>query len=275
MRHLICAILSAAALTAAGCGQNTEYVTPERLDNGLVVILPGIEGESSFNHDIRKGLLEAGVDRALPIHRWGNPIPVAGALLNQMNVIGNRFAARQIAEAIVAYQDEYPGRPVHIVGHSGGGGVAVFAAEALPPGRKIDGLILLSASISSGYDLQDALAHCCNGVVSFRSERDGLLVIGTTLAGNVDGMHGPAAGAIGFDRPRATSRPERCAAYAKLYEVRLTDELIGGADAHTAATRADFVLEHVAPWVQSPRWPAPADDRPATPAGPNSVASSR
>ena len=106
------------------------------------------------------------------------------------------------------YQDNHPGRPVYVVGHSGGGGVAVFTAESLPDGRKIDGLVLLSASISKGYDLHKALANCRRGIINYYSSRDvGLLGVGTTLMGNVDGGHGPSAGLKGFDNAFPGLRP--------------------------------------------------------------------
>jgi hypothetical protein len=87
-----------------------------------------------------------------------------------------------------------------------------------------------------------ALAHCKSGIVNFYSKADvGLLVIGTTLAGNVDGSHGPAAGQKGVQ-----------GTYDRLYQVEVADN---GDTAHLAATRADFVTMNVAPWVQSGQWP--------------------
>ncbi|MFW6132614.1 MAG: alpha/beta fold hydrolase [Planctomycetota bacterium] len=254
----------ALAAASGGCNGGGPYMQEERLQNGLVIILPGIEGESQFNRNIRRGLLSSGIDRAMPIHRWGRPVPGVGMLLNQMDVVGNRIAGAVVAERVMEYQDEYPGRPVHLIGHSGGGGIAVFAAEALKDDHKVDGLVLLSASISSAYDLSKALSRSRSGLVNFYSEADvGLLVIGTILAGNVDGTHGPAAGAIGFDRPRPGDRPEKKRAYSKLHEFPVSDAMLPGADAHTAATGTAFVRRHVAPWVMSTMWPAVSDAAPA------------
>jgi pimeloyl-ACP methyl ester carboxylesterase len=248
--------LATALLAAVGCNGNAQYLTEDRLNNGLVIILPGIEGESGFNQDIRRGLLSARIQRAIPIHSWGRPVPIAGVLLNQMDVIGNRLAAANVAKRIVQYQDAHPGRPVHLIGHSGGGGIAVFAAEALPPDRKVNGLILLHASISSAYDLTKALSRTRNGIVNFYCRDDvGLLVIGTILAGNVDGTHGPAAGAIGFDKPGSGDSGEKRAAYGKLFEVEISSATAGGG-AHSAGTSSGFVLRHVSPWVTSFTWPA-------------------
>jgi len=207
----------------SGCADgNIDFTTPQRMNGGLVIILPGIEGESWMNRDVRRGLDRAGVAGAMPIYHWGRPLPIAGPLINQMDFLGNRLQGTKIAQMIVQYQDNHPGMPVYLVGHSGGGGVAVFAAESMPEGRQVDGLVLLSASISSAYDLTKALAHARNGIVNFYSKADvGLLIVGTMLAGNVDGTHGPAAGAIGFDMPNSSASPDRRKAYERLLRARL------------------------------------------------------
>jgi len=245
-------------LLAAGCnGDNALYTTEERLANGLVVILPGIEGESSLNHDIRRGLDYAGINCALPIYSWGRPVPGLGMLLNQMDFLGNRLAGLRIAKMIEQYQDDHPGAPVYVVGHSGGGGVAVFVAEGLAEGRQVDGLVLLSASIWAGYDATKALGRCRNGIVNFYNASDvGLLGVGTTVMGNVDGMRGPSAGLIGFDAPKDTDPQAKKLAYRKLYQVPITAGMTGGDDPHAAATRPGFVSMHVAPWVSAKTWPA-------------------
>jgi pimeloyl-ACP methyl ester carboxylesterase len=246
------------AMAAVGCADsNKPFMTVDRMNRGLVVVLPGIEGESELNHEIRRGLVSGGLMCAMPIYRWGRPVPLAGPLLNQMDIIGNRISAGGIANMIVDYQKKYPDRPVYIVGHSGGGGIAVFAAEALPKDVMVDGVVLLSGSMSSAYDLTKALGHCRKGVLNIYTRADvGLLIVGTTLAGNVDGIRGPAAGAIGFDRPTSRSSPERILAYQKLFQLELSDAT-GSDDAHGSTTRRSFVSHYVAPWLMATSWPPP------------------
>src|SRR5262245_16474055 len=41
--------------------------TPERLERGLVVVLPGIEGECLINHSIARGLADGGFGGAIEI----------------------------------------------------------------------------------------------------------------------------------------------------------------------------------------------------------------
>ncbi len=247
-----------AALAVAGCNGD-HGIESELQANGLVVILPGIEGAGELSYSIRAGLVNGGVDRAIVVWNWGRPIPLAGMLLNQVDFLGNRLAALGIANRIARYQEDYPGRPVHIVGHSGGGGVAVFVAEGLADksgGSQIDGLILLSASISSRYDLTKALSSCKNGMVNFHNPRDvALLGIVTTLLGNVDGGHGPSAGLNGFRFPGGASSIRKQEAYKALYEREIVTMDGLGESPHFSATHPEFVTERAAPWVLSATWP--------------------
>ena len=232
------------ATVSCGCdeaGQTIDYSSTQRLEKGLVIILPGIEGESPMNHDIRQGLCDCGEVCGLPIYCWGRPLPGVGMLLNQMDVSGNRLEGQKIARMIVTYQDNYPGKTVHVIGHSGGGGVAVFAAEAMPPGRKIDGLVLLSASISADYDLSKALGNCKKGILNVYNTNDtAMLVVGTTLTSTVDGEHGVSAGASGFTQ-----------SFNGLYQTSVDDSF----DPHASTTRSNFIAGNVGPWLNAPAWP--------------------
>jgi hypothetical protein len=248
LRQIVPVVLLACALLLTGCGMNTgtEFMSEVRKENGLVIILPGIEGESGFNHNIRRGLVSAGCFRAMPIYNWGLPIPGIGLIINQSS-LGKKAVGQVIAKEIEQYQDSYPGRPVYVVGHSGGGGIAVFVAEGMSPGRKLDGLVLLAASISNTYNLSKALSHCKNGLVNYYNPDDvGLLGVGTTIVGTVDGGHGVSAGLSGFK----SSHP-------RVFQVKVTSNMTlrYGGGAHDAATRPGFVSRYVAPWVLTSNWP--------------------
>ena len=248
MKHTIILLLASIALVGGCLPSNDQYVTPERLQHGLVVILPGIEGEGRLSYRVRSGLLQSAVPSAIRIYNWGRPLPLIGPLINQMDVIGNRLAGQRIAQMIVVYQDSHPGKPVYIIGHSGGGGVAVFSAESMPDDRQIDGLILLSASISKGYNLTKALGRVRSGIVNFYSDGDvALLGVGTTLFGNVDGVRGPSAGYAGFDRTPA-----------RLYQIPWSQDMaaVGNKGGHADSTHPRFIRAYVADWVLTTSWPA-------------------
>jgi pimeloyl-ACP methyl ester carboxylesterase len=257
IRQLVICLGMLAMVVFCGCENNAAFATPERLDAGLVVILPGIEGESEANQNIRDGLDRAGIDRSLQIWHWGRPIPIIGMFLNQIDFMGNYLAAERLAQRIVKYQDEYPDRPVHIIGHSGGGGIAVFAASALPKDRTISGVVLLSASISSNHDITRALNRCSNGIVNFYNTDDGaLLGLATTLLGNVGGAHGPSAGLMGFNMPKTSASDDKQLAYQKLYQVKINAMVSSGATAHFAATEPHFVASYISSWISGMNWPA-------------------
>lgn len=170
----------------------------ERLDAGLVLVLPGIEGRSFLNMSILQGLLDADVPYAIDIVDWttGNKFL---ALYHLRSWRRNLQIADELAARIVEYQREYPGRPVWIIGHSGGGGMALLTAMALPDGVRVTGLILLAAAISRGFDLQRARQHVELGIWNHYSWMDWFFVgLGTTVFGSIDGCHGPACGMLGW-----------------------------------------------------------------------------
>jgi pimeloyl-ACP methyl ester carboxylesterase len=258
MRRFAPAIIAMYLGLHGGCGRDKGlYVTDERKAEGLVVILPGIEGESALNHDIRDGLLTGGTPGALVIRSWGMPIPGVGALVNQTNVPGNRLSGAGVARMIVEYKTIHPDAPVYIVGHSGGGGIAVFAAEALADmdgNHSVDGIILLSASISGDYDLAKAISHSRRGLVNFFNPDDAaLLGLGTTILGNVDGGRSASAGRVGFRKD-----------FPRLYQVEVGPGVSGG-EAHASTTRVPFVAAFVAPWLRGQAWPAVAAGRNTAP----------
>lgn len=235
----------------AGCSQANRYATEERMRKGIVYILPGIEGESANNRRMRDGLIKGGVPYAVKIHPWGFPVPGIGLVVNQTNTAGNRRAGARLAAKIVAYQEEHPGRPVFLAGHSGGGGVSIFTLEALaelPAARPIEGAFLVSASISADYDLTRALTMVRRGIVNaYNPEDTALLGTGTRIMGNVDGRRGASAGQAGF-----TFRDP------KLFQRRLTGADVGlRGNPHTVLTNVRVVAERSPRWLKVDRWPPP------------------
>jgi len=244
-------ILLAAAAGASGCRPAQPYVTPDRLDRGLLLVLTGIEGRSPINEDICRGLNAGGVNCAIELVDWTMGVPGA-YLVTLWSQARNHRKAEDLASRIVRYQMAHPDRPVTLVGQSGGGAMAVWIAESLPPEKRVDRIILLAAALSSDYRLDLALGNSRLGLVSFYSERDWILA-GTSVAGTMDGELKPSAGRVGFSLPGGPTLP---AAYRKFFQVAWHERMkrTGHTGGHLTSGTHGFVARYVAPLIHAETW---------------------
>jgi pimeloyl-ACP methyl ester carboxylesterase len=159
----------------------------------------------------------------------------------------NVVEADRLVQRILEYRRNYPGRPVHLVGHSGGAAMVVLALERLPAGAFVTSTVLLHVAISPGYDLSHALEHVEKRVWNFRSILDLLFLgIGTCVSGTVDGYHTMAAGVLRFRRP---TEAQRSLYDEKLQDVPFTPSMVAAFNlgGHFGPVNRVFVAEHVAP----------------------------
>jgi len=192
-RLAVCAVAACALL--AGCDERL-VLKADCADRGLVIVLPGIDGGTGYSLAACDALSRSGPDMAVELYDWTVPF---GGLLNQTAIGRNRDVARRLARRIADYQRRHPGRPVYLIGHSGGTAIAVWAAEAAGSDGGIQRLVLLASSLSPTYSLRQALANSREGIVSFYSPHDAaLLGFGTSLIGTMDGQHCESAGKVGF-----------------------------------------------------------------------------
>lgn len=234
-------------LQSAGCSISN-LNTEARQERGLVVVLPGIEGKSLWNVNIARGLDDGGVDCGIEIFEWGTAVPF-GMLINLADEGRNYRVAKVLSERILEYQRRHPGRPVHLVGHSGGAGIAIMAVEELPRDSRINSMVLLAAAVSPQHDLRRALGHVKLGIYNYFSERDiGLLQVGTSVFGTMDRRFGASAGAVGFVRPEFL-RDSDNALYEKLHQIRWrpTMRIHGNAGGHSDWADRRFVRRFLAP----------------------------
>lgn len=244
--------LAGVLVIIAGCRIPERIGCPARRQHGIVLVLPGIEGRSVWNRNIALGLDEGGVASAIEIHDWTTGVP-GNFVYNLANLERNRRAARDLARRIFEYVRRYPGRPVHLVGHSGGGGIAVLALEALPPGRQIEQAILLAPALSPDYDLSIALRRTRRGIVNFYSARDvTLLRLGTSLLGPIDRDFGAAAGAVGFRQPLSLDELDLTLYADRLRQVRWTPRLrqVGADGSHLGWASRRFARDYLAPLIR-------------------------
>lgn len=260
------ALLLLATFNLTGCSV-AGLATADRYAHGLVVVLPGIEGRSIYNVSIARGLAEGNVPNAIEIFDWGTGTPGA-FLVNLTAIERNRRQGQKLAQRIVHYQDAFPHRPVHLIGHSGGAGIVILALDALPNGREVTAAYLLAAAVSPDHDLTPALEHTKLGIWNFYSPRDiGFLAVGTSVFGTIDRAHATAAGAVGFRIPSHLDRAGRDLYDTKLHHTPYNKRMAkAGCDgSHFGWARPPFVRNVLAPMiiadtdaVRTPRYAAPS-----------------
>jgi hypothetical protein len=225
-----------------------EVIQRERLDRGYVVVLPGVCGSGCVERGIVEGIRRANVDAAIELYDWTDGR--GGRSHNLQAEADNRAQAQEIARRIALYQHYCPGRPVHLVGYSGGGAMVVFTLEALPAGCDVTSATLLGAVLSPQYDLSAALPRSRRGIRNFHSPLDaGALMVSTLILGTMDGHRTWSAGAVGFEPP-----PNQTAEQRALYDARLIQRpynarmlQVGHIGGHYGWASPWFVARWVAP----------------------------
>lgn len=263
MRGLVSLITGFAFPLGGLCCRNLRHLCgPERLDRGCVFILPGVEGTGPLNHNVALGLADGSVPFALEIHDWTTGFwPLF--LYHLRGSARWKTEAARIASDVLEYQGRYPGRPTFLIGHSGGGALAVKVIESLPSDRSITGAILLAPALSQRYDLTSALSRVEHGIWNFYSPLDCvLLTAGTSIVGTLDGKLDPSAGAWGFRLPRHCSSETRNLYDSKLhqtpYQARMARSWhLGG---HLGWANRVFVSEWLAPIITKGALSASVDD---------------
>lgn len=230
-------------------GRLIRRLEPERLDKGLILVLTGIEGYSFLNVGILCGLIDGGVEHAVDIVDW----TTGKKFLYLYHLRGwtrNNRVAKELAERINDYQDQYPGRPVWLVGHSGGGGMALLTAAALPEDRHVTGIVLLAAAVSPTFDLHPVATRVARGIWNYYSQLDWFfLSFGTMLLGTMDGRHVCAAGAAGFRGPTADELVKNGSLIQRPWRWRMLSQFHLGE--HFGCAHRVFIAEEIVPLIRA------------------------
>jgi pimeloyl-ACP methyl ester carboxylesterase len=245
-RGLVCSLSFLVLPIGRLCGGRLiKRVEPNRLDRGLVLILPGIEGQSFLNLSAMAGLLDAGLPYAMEIVDWTTGCFLL-AIYHLRAWERNRRIARQIANRVVEFRRQYPGRPVWLIGHSGGAAMSLLTAECLPADLSLTGIVLLAAAMSSRYSCDAAIERTERGIWNFCSAGDvWFLGLGTLVFGTFDGRHGPGSGCIGFAHPTDPNPAAACRLRQIPYRLGMVSQFNFGG--HFGCVHRVFVAETIAP----------------------------
>jgi pimeloyl-ACP methyl ester carboxylesterase len=173
-------------------------------DEGIVIFAESLRwlGVRWGRCEAEAGLRQAGFRGAFEFWDWD---PTWRAVLVLPTIAAPRFLeaqARRLAEHIAELRRGRPGRPIHVMGYSAGGYVAVRAVELLPADVKVDSCSLLAAAFSPWRDLNVAAANVTGRLVVGWSAVDVVVGLGTAIVGTADRVFTPSIGAIGYRGPR-------------------------------------------------------------------------
>lgn len=159
----------------------------------------------------------------------------------------------ELAGQIMAYRAANPGKPIYIMAWSAGVGVALGAAERLPP-DSIERVIVMCAACSRSYNLTCALRATRCGIVSFHSPMDHFYLNAVLRClGTIDRVHGMGAGVYGFAIPGCLSCEDQELYCRRLIQVRWRPHMMfdGHPGGHLWYKSDKFLCAHVVPWLRA------------------------
>jgi pimeloyl-ACP methyl ester carboxylesterase len=241
-KHLVvCLILLLCGGTlAAAPATKPADVTP------LVVYLPGISGLLWPGRQLGTMLRSGGFDSHYRVFDWTDGDPGLEALDAYSR---NQDQAQDLANHLAGQRIGDPQRPIFLIAHSGGTGVAVWALEKLPKNVQVRGVILLASALSPDYDLSEALRHVSGKLIVFYSDRDQwILGAGTKVFGTIDRVRTEGAGLKGFHVPAGADADQ----YHKLIQVPYDRawEALGNWGDHMGPLAGGFVRVVLAPLLR-------------------------
>jgi len=218
---------------------------------GAVYYLDGAGGGGLTNWEggLKKGLQDAGYKGQLSMFPWETGL---GVVVDQDTAVAyKRQKAGEVAAEIVRFRQANPKSQIHLIGLSAGTAVAIFALEALPPGLKVENVILFGASIGNDYNLTKALGNVNTHLYNFTSEQDAVLGFLVPMSGTADRTNAPAAGIDGFVLPPNANAQTRQLYLSKVVRIawQTKYEKDGDFGGHTDGVNAPFVRDYVAPLI--------------------------
>lgn len=216
---------------------------------GVVFVVGGISGLDPTGLCTKRALASAGCPHEVHEFVWTHGV---GRLLQDLQDYRHvERKAAELAELLRKEQQREPHRPIYLIAKSGGSGIALQAAAQLPEGS-LERIILLSAAVSADYDLRPALRAARQGIVSYHSKLDQLLLnLGTSRFGTIDRYYTQSAGLYGFAVPEGASAEDR-ALYDRLVQIPWQPAMVlsGYAGGHLGNSSPSFLRTYIAEWLR-------------------------
>ncbi len=241
---LVCLALAASALGAHAGSKPDPTIVP-----GTVFQVGGVGGIGLMGISTHYAFPKAGLPHEIRDFVWTHG--KGHFFLDLQDTRHCMMKAQELAEQIRKVKLEKPNRPVYILAHSGGSALALAAAEMLPE-KSIERIVLLGAAVSPNYDLRPALRATINGIISFYSRKDQLILgWGTKHFGTMDRYYGPSAGYVGFAVPKNLDSDDRML-YARLVQLPWYPKQIweGNTGGHAGTVMPGFLAKEVVPWLK-------------------------
>jgi hypothetical protein len=237
-------ILLGAAALLGGCHGADKTIEPF----GKVYYLDGSGNWGFGTKAVPKGLRRAGYPGDCEVFNWSLTLNPA---LDQMNVIGAKVSAKELANRITKYHEEYPHQEINIIALSAGTGVATWALEHLGGQPRVNNVFFLGSSLSNSYDMRDALKSVSGQVYNYYSHLDHLLTfVQISGLGTIDRKLGvKSAGQVGFKGQGCDD--------AKLVNIGWQDRWgrLGWHGAHTDYVNRQFIQYEIARKLMHSRSP--------------------
>ncbi len=163
---------------------------------GKVFYLDGGGNWGFGTTDVPTGLRRAGYDGDCEVFNWTHTFNPA---LDQVNTVGARISARELARKIIEYKQRHPDEEVNVIALSAGTGVAIWALEYLGGRPQVNNVFFLGSSLSNGYELRRALRSVKGKLYNYYSPHDKVLQFVQLGMGTIDRQIGvEAAGQVGL-----------------------------------------------------------------------------
>ncbi|HWL92947.1 MAG TPA: hypothetical protein VNT79_05390 [Phycisphaerae bacterium] len=193
---------------------------------------------------VRSGLRDAGFRGEFETFRWSSML---GPGTDHLISARSKAVARRLSKRLAEFRKANPRATIHLMGLSAGTAVVLNAVKQLPPGVRVNNIVLLSSSVSSRHDLISVMRRANGFLYNTVSKSDSIL---RSLAVNADGEDGPPAGRVGF---RPTRRSAQSEAYHRVVNLPwrpayLAYDWDGG---HVGVTDSNFIRTVIAPRLMS------------------------